>query len=266
MEKPLFKHVGRSGASGQFEDVGSKLDVLPAWLDASTLKLRDPAVVSLRPPKIPADMPTERDEVESMPPPVPANDTWDMAPNEVPKTEAVKPAAAPPAAPASIPPPPKRPDTLFDELIPRADEEAVTAIREAVEGLVASRATMLRESEREVVELARIVAERVIARELSIDPRIVQGLVREGLGALSANDRVRVRLGSFFNEVRGDVETAIRRTGLEVTVEMDATLGAYGCIIETQWGAVDESIEQRLRIMLERLSVLPPAMNGKVKR
>jgi hypothetical protein len=164
--------------------------------------------------------------------------------------------ATPPVV--TLPPAPKRPDTLFDEVIPRADEEAVSAIREALQGLVATREALMRDTEREVVELARIVAERVIARELSIDPSVVVGLVREGLGALSAQDRVTIRLGPFFEEVREEVNEVVARLGVDAEVVIDPSVGAYGCTIHTEWGRVDESIERRLRTMLERLSILPP--------
>jgi Flagellar assembly protein FliH len=260
-EKHLFKRVGKpESTSGQFAEVNSKFEaVLPAWLDASTLELREPAVVSLRPPRIPGGLAPEGVALESILPSYAANDTWDFP------SAPAAPASVAPAAP-SVAPVAKRPDTLFDELIPRADEEAVHAIQAAVEKLVAERADLLRESELGVVELARIVAERVIARELSLDPRIIQGLVREGLSALSASDRVRVRLGPFFQEVKSEVEAAVRRTGVQVDVDIDASLGLYGCIIETEWGAVDECIEQRLKVMLERLSVFPAPNHPTVKR
>jgi hypothetical protein len=246
--------------------VNSKLEVmLPAWLDASTLELRDPAVVSLRPPKIPGGLVPEGTALESIPPSYAANDTWDLPTSGAGAQPAAAPVSVAPAAP-SVAPVAKRPDTLFDELIPRADEEAVHAIQAAVEKLVAERTDLLRESERGVVELARIIAERVIARELSLDPRIIQGLVREGLSALSASDRVRVRLGPFFQDVKSEVEASVRRTGVQVDVDIDASLGPYGCTIETEWGAVDECIEQRLKIMLERLSVLPAPNHSPVKR
>jgi Flagellar assembly protein FliH len=258
MVRPLFKHIGKADGSAHFEDVSAKLEVLPAWLDPGTLMLRDPTVVSLRPPRIPGGMGSSDGELESVPPSVIANDTWDYSFTSEPDVAAAPPPPPPPKAP-SIPPPPKRPDTLFDELIPRADEEAVHAIQEAVSNLVNARSAMLRDSEREVIELARVVAERVIARELSIDPRIIQNLVREGLSALSAGDRVHVRLGPFYQDVQDEVAAAVARTGVKALIEIDSSLGAYGCTIETDWGSVDESIEMRLRTMLERLSIIPPA-------
>lgn len=253
----MFKQVNTPDTALKFQEVSSKLDKLPSWIDPGSLQVREPAVVSLRPPRVPGGLDLGSGEPESIPPASAANDSWSFAMPEERHPTPPPAVVAPPKAPSM--PPPKRPDTLFDELIPRADEEAVKLIGDAVHSLVAARTAMLRDSEKEVVELARVIAERVIARELALDPRIVQGLVREGLSALSAGDQVRVKLGPFFVEVKDEICAVILRTGVQADVEIDPSVGAYGCVIETAWGSVDESVEQRLRAMLERLSVIPAA-------
>jgi hypothetical protein len=285
----FFKKTTRPGDPKKFGDVVAKLEHIPSWMAASKQQSMDASIVSLRPPKLPSGMGPESDDKESVAPSrgsdraastlqeIAANDIEypaDWYPNmngEGPDTgedaeafqsasltSSVPVASAMPVPVISLPAPPRRPDTLIDDLIPRADEEAVAAIRDAVQGLLAARETVFAESEREVIELARLVAERVIARELSLDPSVITGLVREGLSALSIKDRVVIRLGSFFDEVCPEVRASVARLGIEAQVEIDPSVGIYGCVIQTEWGQVDESIEQRLRTMLERLSVLPP--------
>src|SRR5690606_30667791 len=109
-----------------------------------------------------------------------------------------------PSAPvrrSEIPRPPKAPDTLIDELIPRADEEAAVALTAALEEFASARTCLLAAAEEDLFALAKVIAERVVARELRTDPRIVTQLVREGLSALSAGDACTVRLGRFFSGV-----------------------------------------------------------------
>ncbi|MEN9581325.1 MAG: hypothetical protein RJA70_4334, partial [Pseudomonadota bacterium] len=116
----------------------------------------------------------------------------------------------------------------------------------------------LRTTEVEVSRLVKLISERIIARELHMDPRIIGGMVREGLGALAAGDHVTIRVGEFFAEVVPMLEVQVARAGVATTVIVDPALGQYGCRIETEWGVVDESVESRLQAMLESISIAPP--------
>ena len=78
------------------------------------------------------------------------------------------------------------------------DPEATHAFEQAIELLVAERSRVLEQTASQLGELATIIARRVIAHEISLNPNIVAGLVNEGLAALGAHDRVLVRIGSAF--------------------------------------------------------------------
>jgi vacuolar-type H+-ATPase subunit E/Vma4 len=209
----------------------------------------------------------EDEEFESIPQPVyvphtrAANDAHvEVAP---PRKEAAPPII--PAAPvrrSEIPRPPRAPDTLIDELIPRADEEAAAALAGALEEFAGARARLLAEAEGDLFALAKAIAERVVARELRSDPRVITQLVREGLSALSAGDACTVRLGRFFSGVVDDVRRAVGDIAMDVTVVVEPTLPTYGCVVESQWGRVDESVEARLRTLLDQLDAMRVRSGG----
>jgi flagellar biosynthesis/type III secretory pathway protein FliH len=226
-----------------FRGITAKVEPAPAWLQSGSKRA---VVVSLRPPRIPSGL-----EVWSEP-----EKPFTMAPLErVPESiaEAV-------VSERAASEPPRKVDTVIDELIPRADEEAIQAIRSAVAELVEARRTLLQQNEADMVKLVQTIARRVLSRELLMDPSVVQKLVKEGVAALAATDSVTVRIGPFFAEVRDQVEAAVRRTGVQVHVHVDPAVGRYGCRIETQWGSVDESVEGRLGTLLDALSLAPPPL------
>jgi hypothetical protein len=159
------------------------------------------------------------------------------------------------AEPVSAPAPePRRVDTMIDEIIPRAEEEAFVAIRDAVRRAEAEREKQFAEVEQRLVDLAILVARRVIAREVSLDPGIVLGLVREGVQALGEQDRLVVRVGTFFAEMRGELQEQLASAKMRCEVIVDATLGQSGCVVETDLGSVDESIDARLATLVDGLS------------
>jgi Flagellar assembly protein FliH len=133
------------------------------------------------------------------------------------------------------------------------DPEATLAFEHAVELLLAERSRVLEQTASQLGELATIIARRVIAHEISLNPQIVAGLVNEGLSALGAHDRVLVRIGSAFRDARANLEVRLADRGAHAEVRLDENLSQYGCVVETELGRVDESIEARIATLLQAL-------------
>jgi flagellar assembly protein FliH len=133
-------------------------------------------------------------------------------------------------------------------------KESQTAILEAVHNLVSAHERLSEELSDRSVELAILIARRVIARELQTQPDIVTDLVREGLEVLNVRDRVRVHLGSEFAVLKDELVAHFSASGTMIDANLDSTLPAYGCVVETEVGSVDESIESRLDALLEAMA------------
>jgi flagellar assembly protein FliH len=163
-----------------------------------------------------------------------------------------------PQRPSQLPPDlplERKTDTLIEDLVPRAEEEAVAAIVEAVEQFGSARSASLEAAELELVQLVKSVARRVIERELLTDPSLVEGLVRAGLEALGQADKVTVRLGPFFADAAPELREKLEQRGVQSVVTVDPALGPYGCMLETELGKVDESVEARLDVLLSHLGL-----------
>jgi hypothetical protein len=145
------------------------------------------------------------------------------------------------------------------------DPEATHAFEQAIELLVAERSRVLEQTASQLGELATIIARRVIAHEISLNPNIVAGLVNEGLSALGAHDRVLVRVGSAFAEARANLEQRLADRGAHAEVRLDPSLSEYGCIVETELGRVDESIESRIATLLQALRPESDAPPGEAR-
>jgi len=177
---------------------------------------------------------------------------------------------APPRSP-SLPPPAAAAATeteaeaVLAPVVPIIDPEATRAFEEAVEMLVRERARVLEQTASQLGELAAIIARRVIAHEISLNPNLVAGLVNEGLAALGAHDRVLVRVGRVFDDARAALEIRLADRGAHAEVRFDPSLPDHGCIVETELGRVDESIEARIATLLQALrpdSDQPPSERG----
>lgn len=129
-------------------------------------------------------------------------------------------------------------------------EQAISGLAEALESLDQARRDFVYQAEPRLIELAVLIAKRVIAGEVRANPEIVADLVREGVDALAARDRVRVNLGSGFALASTLVTEQLVARGIEVDLQVIPGMPEYGCVVETDIGRVDEGIEARLDTLL----------------
>jgi hypothetical protein len=136
---------------------------------------------------------------------------------------------------------------------PEPSPEMLSAFAAAIEGLGEARRKLIAETTSDLAKLAGLVAKRVIGREVSLEPRIVLALVQEGLEALGQYDRIQVRLGPDFESVQDELSRKLKGRGVEYEVFIDRDLPPYGCVVETDLGRVDESLETRLEQLFRGL-------------
>jgi flagellar biosynthesis/type III secretory pathway protein FliH len=136
---------------------------------------------------------------------------------------------------------------------PKPDPALERAFRAAIEEIASTRTRVLEAAGSQLAALASIIARRVIARELALAPEILEGLVREGLEALSDQDRIRIRVGRGFQTAVDGLERQLAVRGHEFRIFVEEALGDYDCVIETELGQVDESVEARLEKLLAAL-------------
>ena len=224
----------------KFASVTNPRQRVPSWMPSARGRAaqKKEELPSLRPPRLPSEF-------------------VDAIRQELEPERASRPprASEMPARLPSIPAPAPLPNV---ELVPGpvqmiVDPVATQAFEQAVELLVLERSRVLEQTAAQLGELATIIARRVIAHEISLNPNIVSGLVQEGLSALGAHDRVLVRIGGAFREARSNLERRLADRGAHAEVRLDESLSEYGCIVETELGRVDESVEARIATLLQAL-------------
>jgi flagellar biosynthesis/type III secretory pathway protein FliH len=137
--------------------------------------------------------------------------------------------------------------------VPTVDPELNHAFEEAVELLAHERQRVFEQTASQLAELAAVIARRVIAREITLHPELVFDIVREGLEALGKHDRVVVRLGRGFETQRAALEQRLIARGSRAEVQVEEHLPDHACLVETELGQVDESVETRLGTLLHAL-------------
>ena len=227
----------------KFAQVPANARRQPSWLPSSQRSQARRDSQSLKPPRLPSEfVDAVRQELGEMP----QQERRSLRPSEMAGPR--PPTMPPPDAFAAVEPGP-----LTAALVGAVDPELTQAFEEAVELLIHERQRVFEQTASQLAELAAVIARRVIAREISLHPELVCDLVREGLEALGKHDRVVIRLGRGFEGQRAALEQRLLDRGGRAEVRVEAQLAEHACLVETELGQVDESVETRLATLLHAL-------------
>lgn len=132
----------------------------------------------------------------------------------------------------------------------------LAAMRQAAETIEQSRQAWQQHWERHAVNLASAIAARLCRRELSREPQITLAWVREALEMAAGNAEIVLRLHPSDHATLATHVDAITGslTGLgSVRMVADPTISAGGCRVDTEFGSLDQQLEQQLARITEEL-------------
>jgi flagellar biosynthesis/type III secretory pathway protein FliH len=119
-------------------------------------------------------------------------------------------------------------------------------IRQAIEVFQAERRDYFSRVESELVQLALAISAKILHREAQVDPMLVAALVRVAIDKLHDGSSVSVRVSpAEAGKWRAFLANPLNGSTIEI-VE-DAHLGAADCILETELGSANFSIDAQLK-------------------
>lgn len=125
-------------------------------------------------------------------------------------------------------------------------EAMIRRLTQTLEDLVALRANMIRQTERQMVELSLAVARRIIHREVSLDRDLLIAMARVALDRLGETAQVTVRLHPDDYELTG-ASRVMKTMGRSVMVLADTRVERGGCLVESDLGSLDVGIDSQIQ-------------------
>ncbi len=116
----------------------------------------------------------------------------------------------------------------------------------AIESFQAEQKTYFSKVETEVVQLSLAIAARILHRESQVDPMLVSGLVRVAIEKLHKGSSVTVRVppsdAAKWRQRLGNLHSVY-----EISVVEDTQMSLDDCVLETELGSADFSVEAQLK-------------------
>jgi flagellar assembly protein FliH len=144
-------------------------------------------------------------------------------------------------------------EKVLDEKVAKQMRTLAPALEKAIAQIVDSQADWQRHWEKSIVELACVLARRIVRRELRHQPEITLDWIREALELVSGAGEITVRLNpAEVATLRNQVDSLVAVFGAaaQAKVVADESITSGGCRIDTQFGSIDQQVET----LLERIS------------
>jgi flagellar assembly protein FliH len=122
-------------------------------------------------------------------------------------------------------------------------EAMLRRVAQTIEELGGLRQTLVHETERQMVQLALTLARRVVHREVTLDPELAAALAHVALERLGTTAPATIRMNPEDYTIVA--EDASRWSGTPVTVVPDPSIARGGCLVESEFGSVDATIERQ---------------------
>jgi flagellar assembly protein FliH len=127
----------------------------------------------------------------------------------------------------------------------RSNAEA-EKVRQALELFLGERKDYFSRVESDVVQLALAISAKILHREAQVDPMLVAALVRVAIDKLHDGSRVSVRVSPLEAE-KWRAFLANPLNGSTIEIVEDAHLETADCILETELGSANFSIDAQLK-------------------
>ncbi|MEK6758469.1 MAG: FliH/SctL family protein [Deltaproteobacteria bacterium] len=135
-------------------------------------------------------------------------------------------------------------------------EALFSSLAGLIEGLESARRTIIEGAEKDVAALSLAIARKVVRGEITARNDVILGCVSAALEGIPAKGQVVVKVNprdlELVTEHRRKVESR-SQAGMTVSFVADASVSKGGCMVFTDFGSVDASIENVMEEIEQRL-------------
>ena len=151
-------------------------------------------------------------------------------------------------------------EAAIEKLLTEKVAARMQTIRPALDNIVAqladARGAWLDHWDRASLELAARMAERLVRGQLGQRPEITLTWVREALELASGSSQITVRLNPDDHQNLGpQVDELAQAMGQldQTRLVADPAISPGGCVVETQYGTIDQQVETQLARLVQDL-------------
>lgn len=128
-----------------------------------------------------------------------------------------------------------------------------------------ARGDVFRANERFLIDLIYRIGRMVLLRELSADRQYLLRLARDLIERIGVRENITIRINPQEKETIGMLKEGLEAslgTLKNLNIETSAQVREGGCMIETEWNAIDASVETQLKAIAASLGASGDGVGG----
>jgi flagellar assembly protein FliH len=141
-------------------------------------------------------------------------------------------------------------------------EEAVDKSRHMVATAGEEAQNMILDGERQIVELALAISQKILVREIDENSAAVLPIVKAALDKVRDQEQIVIRVNpddyDMIVQARRDLQMIVGREQA-LTLTVDHTVGRGGCLIDTPCGTVDAALDTQFDAVKKSLEDVMPS-------
>lgn len=138
-------------------------------------------------------------------------------------------------------------------------EELKEEAKKIKEDALINKTEIIKEAEPAMILLITKVCEKILKNSLFLEKSLIINLIRQGLNETSLNGHITIRVSPEFYETvvkNKDEILKLLDSSNELDIFRDLSLKNADCIIETQLGNIDCSLDEQLKILKHNLYLI----------
>ena len=147
----------------------------------------------------------------------------------------------------------------YDEAYLKVQSESAGSLNkfdEMVQESERAKIEIFRANERFLLEVVFRIARMVLLRELKTDPDYISRLAVELITRVGLKDNIKIKLNTddaeTISRLKGGLEKAFGKMN-NLNIEVSPSVKQGGCQVETEWNAIDASVETQLQGVYESI-------------
>ncbi len=132
----------------------------------------------------------------------------------------------------------------------------VQKVVELLQEIEKERSTLYSRYEEDVINLVTTMVNKIVNHEVSVNPRVISACLKKALSYVIENSLVKIHLNSMdFSKIKeASLENPDILEGFsQLELIEDQSISVGGCLLETEFGEVDATIENRKEKLFEAI-------------
>ncbi|MBU1153163.1 hypothetical protein KKB84_04235 [bacterium] len=159
-----------------------------------------------------------------------------------------------------------------DEGFKKGEDEATSLIhqmKEIITNAESKRCHIIKEAEEDIIELAVLIAKKIVKSELTTNREIVVKNVREALKRVAERDEITIKVNlTDLKLTKAHEEEFLRDVAgvKKINIKDDLTITPGGCKIETDFGGIDANLDTQLEEIKKSLKKVSEELEEELEK